>query len=129
LGTDLNSAFSSMTGSFTFVSPAQQCNGRLFSNSVAMQLGSRIPSLVTDVSSDYSSVDNRSVDGGSRDCSRESSPSRSDGGNSVSSSKKRHSGEQALSQDVQMSEVNSVEAVTKKRKILREHGLYLECRL
>lgn len=129
VGSDLNSAFSSMTGSFTFVSPAQQSNGRLFCNPATMHVGSRIPSLVTDVSSDCSSVDNRSVDGGSRDCSRESSPSRSDGGNSVSSGKKRHSAGQALSQDVQMSEVNAAEAVTKKRKILREHGLYLECRL
>lgn len=129
LGSDLNSAFSSMTGSFTFVSPAQQSNGRLFCNSLSMQLGSRIPSLVTDVSSDCSSVDNRSVDSGSRDCSRESSPSRSDGGNSVSSGKKRHSAGQALIHDVQMSDVNAVEAVPKKRKILREPGLYLECRL
>ena len=129
LGSDLNSAFSSMTGSFTFVSPAQQSNSRLFCNSLAMQLGSRIPSLVTDVSSDCSSVDNRSVDGGSQDCSRESSPSRSDGGNSVSSSKKRHSAGRTLVHDVQMSDVNAVEAVPKKRKILREPGLYLECRL
>ena len=36
----------------------------------ALQLSSRIPSLVTDVSSDCSSVDSRGADGGSRACSR-----------------------------------------------------------
>ncbi|KAI5454170.1 hypothetical protein NCC49_004235 [Naganishia albida] len=128
LGVDVNSAFSSMTGSFTFVSPAQQSNGRLFCHA-ALRNGSRIPSLVTDTGSECSSGDVHSADGGSRACSRESSPTRSDGGNSVSSGRKRHSTGPALGQDVEMSEVKPVEAVSKKRKILRDHGLYLECRL
>lgn len=129
LGTDVNSAFSSMTGSFTFVSPGQQSSGRLFCNAASVRIASRIPSLVTDNSSDCSSADNRSVDGGSHSCSRESSPTRSDGGNSVSSSKKRDSTGHSLGQDVEMSDVKPAEAVSKKRKLLREHGLYLECRL
>lgn len=128
LGADVNSAFSSMTGSFTFVSPGQQSNGRMFCTST-MRHSSRIPSLVTDTSSDCSSGDNHSADGGSHACSRESSPTRSDGGNSVSSGRKRDSTGQSLGQDIEMCEVKPVEAVVKKRKILREHGLYLECRL
>ena len=128
LGADVNSAFSSMTGSFTLVSPGQQSNGRLFCNS-NMRHSTRIPSLVTDTSSDCSSGDNQSADGGSNACSRESSPTRSDGGNSASSGKKRDSTGQSLGQDVEMCEVKPAEAVIKKRKILREHGLYLECRL
>ncbi|KAJ9115115.1 hypothetical protein QFC22_005445 [Naganishia vaughanmartiniae] len=129
LGGDINSAFSSMTGSFTFISPAQVSNGRMFCNPASVRASSRIPSLITDLGSDCSSVENRSMDGDSRDASRESSPTRSDGGNSASSGRKRDAEGQSLGQDIEMPEAKSAEAGSKKRKILRENGMYLECRL
>ncbi|KAJ9125028.1 hypothetical protein QFC24_002962 [Naganishia onofrii] len=130
LGGDINSAFSSMTGSFTFISPAQVSNGRMFCNPASVRAGSRIPSLITDLGSDCSSVENRSMDGDSRAASRESSPTRSDGGNSASSGRKRDAEGQSLGQDIEMMpETKTADVGSKKRKLLRENGMYLECRL